>query len=91
MMMMFFLYPFVLAFAMAYVYQLTEKKFDGDWKHKGMKFGFMTWILAGFPNTFLVFSSMNYPIGFTINNFVSAFFSMMAMGLIIAKICEKKK
>jgi len=83
-MALFFLYPFVLGFAMTYVYSKMEKQFKGDYVKKGKTFGLITWILAGLPSAFLVWSSMNYPIGFTISSLIGSLIYMPCAGIVIA-------
>jgi hypothetical protein len=85
-MILFFLYPFVLAFAMAIAYSSLQKSFDGSLANKGIKFGLLVWIIAGIPSAFLVFSSMSYPLGFTLNSIISTLLAMLAGALIIARL-----
>jgi hypothetical protein len=88
-MALFFLYPFVLGFAMTYVYSKMEKQLKGSYVDKGKTFGLTTWILAGLPSAFLVWSSMNYPIGFTISSLVGSLIYMPCAGIAIAWVNKK--
>jgi hypothetical protein len=88
-MALFFVYPFVLGFAMACVYPNIEKEFKGNYVEKGKNLGWMTWILAGLPSAFLVWSSMNYPIGFTINSLIGSLIYMLAAGVTVAWAYKK--
>jgi len=83
-MILFFVYPFVLAFAMTCVYCKIEGILKGDWMAKGKQFGLLVWIVAGIPSAFLVWSSMNYPIGFIVNSLIGSLLYMVAGGLVIA-------
>ena len=83
-MALFFVYPFVLGFAMTYVYSKMEKQLKGSYVDKGKSFGLITWILAGLPSAFLVWSSMNYPIGFTISSLIGSLIYMPCAGIVIA-------
>lgn len=87
-MLLFFLYPFVFSFAMAAAYPMVASALKGNFVAKGKAFGFLVWLLAGLPNAFLVFSSMNYPWGFFIEGFVGSFFYLLAAALAIAKFSE---
>ena len=83
-MVLFFLHPFVLGFALTWAYSKTEKIFKGNHIEKGKNFGLIAWIIAGLPSAFLVWSSMNYPIGFTISSVVGSLLYMLAAGIVIA-------
>jgi len=83
-MALFFVYPFVLGFAMTYVYSKMEKQLKGSYVDKGKSFGLITWILAGLPSAFLVWSSMNYPIGFTISSLIGSLIYIPCAGIVIA-------
>jgi len=84
-MILFFVYPWVLGFAMAIAFQ----KFKGGFKckgwHRGKAFGIYAWLLAGLPSAFLVWSSMDYPIGFTANALIGSFLYMVAAGIVLEK------
>lgn len=80
---LFFLYPWVLGFAMAYTFGLFEKAMP--LKSKGLRFGLAAWLLAGFPSFWIVFSSMDYPAGFSISSLVGSFIAIIAAGIVIAK------
>jgi len=84
-MLLFFLYPFVAAFCMAAVYQKIEPVFKGSWMQKGKKFGLLVWVVATIPSFFVVLTSMNYPIGFFIENVVGGLVYTIAAGMAIAK------
>ena len=84
----FFLYPFVLSFAMAIAYQKFEPALKGNFVEKGKKFGVMMWLVSSLPSAYIVYTSMNYPLGFTIESFIASFFYMIAVGVTIAKLSE---
>ncbi|HEC81166.1 MAG TPA: hypothetical protein ENI42_01900 [Thermoplasmatales archaeon] len=86
---LFFVYPWVLGFALSYVYSCFEKALEGDSTAKGWKFGLLMWIVISVPSAFLVFVSMNYPFGFTVNSVISPLIYMPVAGVAVAKIHEK--
>ena len=67
-MALFFVHPWVLGFALAYVYSYFNRILEGPYSRKGGIFGLLMWLVTGIPTTFIVFSTMNYPIGFAVNN-----------------------
>jgi len=90
-MLLFFLHPWVLGFALSYIYpHVVKKESKGNYIDKGKHFGFMMWIITGVPSAFFVFSSMNYPVGFTINSIVGNLLYMLAAGVTIAWANKEK-
>jgi len=82
--LLYFVYPWVLGFALSVVYPYFEKDLKGTSITKGWKFGVLMWIVVGITSTFLVFSSMDYPIGFTINSAIGSLLDTLIAGIIIA-------
>lgn len=81
----YFAYPWVLGFAMSIAYAKFKDAFKVKGVRRGKAFGLYVWVLAGLPNAFLVFTSMNYPIGFTVNSVLGSLFYMVAAGVVLAK------
>jgi hypothetical protein len=84
--LLFFLFPFVVALAVAILYDFTKKSFRGTTLRKGVMLGLLGWIVYGIPSAFIVFSSMDYPIGFTVNSVVGPLIYMLGAGITIAKL-----
>ena len=82
---LFFVYPWVLGFALSYVYSHFGKTVEGDAIAKGWKFGLLMWIVVSIPSAFLVFASMSYPVGFTVNSVIGSFIYILVAGIVIAK------
>lgn len=82
-MMLWFLHPFVIGFAMSIAFQKFKGSFD---KCRGKAFGIFVWLLAGLPSAFLVWTSMTYPIGFTVNSLLGTLLYMIAAGLVLEKV-----
>ena len=87
-MLMFFIHPWVLGFALTFVYSYFSKALNGNYITKGWKFGILMWIVIFVPYAFLVFTSMDYPIGFYVNSIIPPLFYMILSGVFIAKICK---
>lgn len=86
--MLFFLYPFVVALALAVLYAFTKMSFQGTVMRKGIMLGLLGWIVYGIPSAFVVFSSMNYPMGFTINTVIGPLISMLGAGITITRLSK---
>ncbi|PNX47892.1 MAG: hypothetical protein BV459_03480 [Thermoplasmata archaeon M11B2D] len=82
---LYFVYPWVLGFSLSFVYPYFEKGLEGTSITKGWKFGLLMWIIVGITSAFLVFSSMDYPIGFTVNSVVGSLLDTLIAGIIIVK------
>jgi len=83
-MLFFFLQSWVLAFAMACAYMFVEKSVKGDFWAKGKVFGFLIFVVYTLPSVWVVFTSMNYPLGFTMTQVIGGLLSTVAAGTIIA-------
>ena len=87
-MMLFFIHPWILGFSLSFVYSYFGKALNGNYIAQGWKFGLLMWIVIFVPYTFLVFTSMEYPIGFYINSIIPPFFYMILSGVVISNIFE---
>jgi hypothetical protein len=85
---LFFLFPFVVGLAMAILYDYTRKSFSGTATRKGIVLGLLGWIVYGIPSAFIVFSSMNYPIGFTVNSVIGSLVYMLGAGITITQLSK---
>jgi hypothetical protein len=86
--LLFFLHPFVVALAVAILYDFTKKSFTGTAMRKGIVLGLLGWIVYGIPSAFIVFSSMDYPIGFTMNSVIGSLIYMLGAGITITKLSK---
>ncbi len=86
--MLFFVYPFVVGLAMAILYDFTKKSFTGTAIRKGIVLGLLGWIVYGIPSAFIVFSSMDYPIGFTVNSVIGSLIYMLGAGTTITRLSK---
>jgi len=85
-MILFFLHPIVLGLAMAALYHYTKSAFKGNEMQKAKMLGMLGWAVYGIPSAFIVFSSMNYPIGFTLNSVIGSLVYMLCAGWVITKM-----
>jgi uncharacterized membrane protein len=86
--MLFFLHPFVVGLAMAILYDFTKKSFTGTAIRKGIVLGLLGWVVYGIPSAFIVFSSMDYPIGFTVNSVIGSLLYMLGAGITITRLSK---
>lgn len=88
-MLLFFMHPWVISFAMAILYDNVGKAVEGGCIGKGLKFGLLSWLMTSIPSVFIVFTSMNYPLAFTAASLLGSFFYMLAAGVTTARIMDK--
>ncbi len=86
MMMLFFAHPWILGFAMAIAFQKFRGSFKSTGWCKGKAFGLYVWLLAGLPSAFLVYTSMDYPMGFHVSSVLGSLLYMMAAGIVLEKV-----
>lgn len=77
---LFFVYPWVLGFALSFAFLSFQKSFQGTHISIGLKFGLLMWIVISIPSALLVFASMNYPVGFTISSVLGSLIYLLVAG-----------
>lgn len=55
---------------------------------EGQRFGLLMWVAVSIPQAFLVYSSMDYPVGFTIQSIVGSLVYMVAAGVTIVHLMD---
>jgi hypothetical protein len=85
MMLLFFLYPWVIGFTMSAVYPFFTKLVQCS-SCKPKIFGLIVWTVSAIPQFFVVFTSMDYPVGFYVNQLFGSFVYTMAAAYVIWKI-----
>ena len=86
--MLFFLHPFVVALGLAVLYDFTRRSFTRSAMQNGIALGLLGWVVYGIPSAFIVFSSMDYPIGFTITSVVGSLLYMVCAGNTITRLSK---
>jgi len=85
-MLLFFVHPWVLGFGMSIAFQKFKDSFKVTGWRRGKAFGLYAWILVGLPSAFMVYSSMNYPIGFTVSSVLGSLLYLVAAGIALEKV-----
>jgi hypothetical protein len=84
-MILFFIHPWVLGFALVLAYSIFRDCFKGKNWEKAKKFGTAMWVVVTIPSAFMVFSSMNYPLGFTFCSLIGGLVYMILGAYAIVK------
>ena len=85
-MLLFFLYPYVVAFAAAYAYDTVHPSLAGSGWHKGVSFGIFLIILVAIPSDFAMVTSLDLPVTFFISNLIWAIVGFLLAGTIFSRI-----
>jgi hypothetical protein len=89
-MLLFFAYPFVLSFTSAIAFDRVKGALTGSCcGGAGLAYGLILFLLVTVPGMFVIFSSMNYPLGFYIGNFLVGIIGFPAVGMLYARIWGK--
>jgi hypothetical protein len=83
---LFYLYPFVVAFAAAIVFDCVRECLKGDQIQKGLMFGGLLLILMTVPSLYVMFTSMTWPVDFYVSTGIWEMISFPLMGVIFARI-----
>ena len=86
-MILFLLHPWVLAIAMLCIYQHVKLS-KGDYVKQGMEVGKLMWAVYALPSAFIVFTSMDYPFGFTVQSVIGSLLYFKAGGIALVKLME---
>jgi hypothetical protein len=79
-MILFFLYPFIFAIIVAIVWSCIRDSFSGTDRKKAVRYGGLLFLLIIIPNTWVIFSSMTYPLGFHISNILTGIIAYPILG-----------
>ena len=85
-MALFFLYPFVLSFVAAILFDVIKDSLKGTVLSKGLTFGLLLFMLQTIPSIFVIFTSMTYPFGFHLSTFLYGIIGYPVIGILYAKI-----
>ncbi len=85
-MTLFYLYPFVIAFAAAILFDCVRDCLKGDQMTKGLMFGGLLLIIMTVPSLYVMITSMTWPLDFYISTGIWEVISFPLMGVLFAKI-----
>jgi len=69
-MLLFFAYPFVLSFAVAWDFDRINGAVTGSGREKGVAFGILLIVLVALPSNYAMYTSMDWPVSFYIGNLI---------------------
>jgi hypothetical protein len=85
-MTLFYLYPFVIAFAAATVFDTIKGSLAGSPAKKGLRFGALLICIMTIPSLYVMYTSMTWPADFYISTGIWEIISFPLMGVLFARI-----
>ena len=88
-MSLFFLYPFILGFVLAWVWQVVKKLISGKTLfEKACKFALVYWVIAGLPGMFITYSTFQVSFTMVLTWSLSGLLEAIVAGWILAKMLK---
>jgi hypothetical protein len=85
-MLLFFTYPFIVAFTAAYLYEILHPSLQGSVMQKGVAFGIILLVIMAIPSNFAMYTSLDWPVSFYAGNLIWAVAGFVSMGILFAWI-----
>ncbi len=85
-MMLFFLYPIILGFGLAYVWDKTKQLFNKSACRNGINFGLIYFFVGGIPTFLINYSSFNFPLSMILSWTIMGLVNGLVAGCVLAKL-----
>ncbi|MDD1708104.1 MAG: hypothetical protein LUQ33_02885 [Methanoregulaceae archaeon] len=83
---LFLLYPFVISFTSAILFDFLNPVLTGGIGRRGAIFGTFLILLINIPNQFVIYTSMYYPAGFYLSSVLNGLIGFPLFGMLCAWI-----
>ena len=83
--MLFYAHPFILSFALSWIWNKFKSNLVGDWHIRGAKLGIIYGFAATLPAMWITFSAMNVSF-FMVISWLYGFLQAIVAGLILARM-----
>lgn len=83
---LFYLYPFVIAFATALVFDIVRCCLNGSAVQKGLMFGGILLAVMTVPSLYVMYTSMTWPLDFYVSTAIWEIVSFPLIGVMYAKV-----
>ncbi len=87
-MILFWFSPIVFSLAAAIVFSVISKSLEGTSTKRAWTFAGLLFLIVVIPNMYLISTSMTYPLGFFIENILTAVIAYPIMGLVFVRLDE---
>jgi hypothetical protein len=85
-MLLFFLYPFVVAFAQAVLFDSVQDSLKGTPVQKGLRFSGLLFVIMTIPSLFVMATSMDWPVDFYANTILWEVVGFLIIGALFTRI-----
>jgi hypothetical protein len=85
-MMIFFLYPFILSFVLAWAWNESKKLFKGKDCKRGVMFALSIFLISSIPGMFVTYTSFNISFGMVLSWTVSGLIYLLIAGCVFARM-----
>jgi len=85
-MMIFFLYPFILSFVLAWAWDKSKKLFKGSACRRGAMFALSIFLISSIPGMFVTYTSFNVSFGMVLSWTVSGLIYLLIAGCVFARM-----
>jgi hypothetical protein len=85
-MMLFFLYPILLGFGLAWIWDKTKQLFNKKGCQNGLIFGLIYFTVSGIPGFLINYSSFNLPFIMILSWTILSLINGLVAGIILAKL-----
>lgn len=83
---LFYIHPFLIGIALAWLWNRVKSVFTGNWILKGMEMGLMYALVATLPAMWITFSAINISVEMVLTWFLYGLFQAIISGLILARL-----
>jgi hypothetical protein len=87
--MLFYLSPWIYSLGIVLVYAYLGESLKGNLTERSITLGVLLWLVSILPSTAIVFGTMDYPIGFTVNQLMGGLLAMLAASYVTLYTYEK--
>lgn len=88
-MMLYYLYPVILALITTFVFSLVRGSLQGSYLEKGLVFGGILFLLLTVTSGFIIVTTMVYPPGFYLDMILNGLISYPLLGILYVTIWER--
>ena len=88
-MMLYYLYPVLLSLITTYVFSVVRGSLQGSYIEKGLMFGLLMFLLLSVTSGFIIITTMQYPVGFSLDMVLNGLISYPLLGILYTIIWER--
>ena len=82
----FYLYPFIVAFATAFVFDIVQDCLKGSAVQKGLTYAGILFAVMTVPSLYVMYTSMTWPLDFYLSTAIWEIVSFPLIGVLFAKV-----